>query len=162
MRTRMTSGGGFTCPSCQTAPTTHAAARTDPRAERRRTAGRSRRRARDGPRDRPGRRPLVRTAPRRAKDAARASAGSRDLLVGLEVQDAVAPATTPVDDARAVRVGVVEEEEVVADELHLVDGVLEGHRGGRVDLLAHLDRRVAERAEAVEVVDASVVGGRVE
>ena len=42
-----------------------------------------------------------------------------------------------VDDRRLPGVGAQEEEEVVADQLHLVEGLVDVHRGGRVVLLAH-------------------------
>src|SRR6476660_4320771 len=74
-------------------------------------------------------------------------------VVDLQVDHAVGPAPPPVDDARLAGVGVVEEVEVVADELHLVERVLERHRRTGVDLLAYLDRRLTHCTEGP-------VGGR--
>src|SRR5690606_14859264 len=61
------------------------------------------------------------------------------LLVGrLQVEHAVGPAAAPVDDRGTVAVDVVEEEEVVTDQLHLVEGLAHRHRRGPVHLLAQL------------------------
>src|SRR5680860_219912 len=77
------------------------------------------------------------------------SAGRRDVLLvggrrrGLGQPDhAVAPALAPVHHARATRRRVEEQEEVVADELHLVQGVVEGHRRRGVELLPDHDGRL--------------------
>src|SRR6478736_3801586 len=146
MRTRMTSVvGGFTPPSWRTPRTNRPA---EPPGLRHGTM-----RLPHGSRQGSGR-PLREGTPRRRQRAgSRGSARGGDVRVGLEVEHPVAPAASPVDDARAVRVRVVEEEEVVPDELHLVHGVLEGHGRSRVDLLADLDGRVAECTETLEVID---------
>ena len=68
-------------------------------------------------------------------------------VVDLEMDHAVGPAPPTVDHARLTGVGVVEEVEVVADQLHLVERVLERHRRAGVDLLAYLDRRLAHGTE---------------
>ena len=48
-----------------------------------------------------------------------------------------------VDDRRLLRVGALEEEEVVADQLHLVEGLVDGHgSGGMVLLPDDLPRKV--------------------
>ena len=66
--------------------------------------------------------------PDRRAGRGRSTCGS-DGRLGLEVQDPVAPAASAVHHAGPVGVPVVEEEEVVPHELHLVDRVLERHRG---------------------------------
>ena len=43
----------------------------------------------------------------------------------------------PVDDRRLAGVGAVEEEEVVTDQFHLVQGLVDGHRSGGMLLLPH-------------------------
>jgi hypothetical protein len=51
-------------------------------------------------------------------------------------EDAVVVAAAPVDDARAAAVLVQEQVEVVADELHLEERVVDGHRVRGMLLLA--------------------------
>src|SRR6478736_10367349 len=114
MSTRMTSAVTFTSSSCQAGATAGRRPGIPGDAPTPRRAGR-RGSARGG--DTPD-------GLHRGGGVSGVGSGSR---VGLEVQDAVAPAPTSVDDAGAVGVGVVEEEEVVPDELHLVHRVLEGH-----------------------------------
>ncbi len=89
--------------------------------------------------------PLAGRPLRRARPAILGT-GASD-RVDLEVDDAVGPPATAVDDAGLPRVRVVEEVEVVADELHLVERVLQRHGSAGVDLLAHLDRGLPDRAE---------------
>src|SRR6478672_3945191 len=120
MRTRMTSWvGGFTPPSWRTART--GTRRRGPAPTTCRAGvlpGRPR-----TPVGAPPEGSAPTTSPRGSRGSARG--GDVGVRVGLEVQHPVAPAAAPVDHARAVRVRVVEEEEVVSDELHLVDRVLE-------------------------------------
>ena len=54
---------------------------------------------------------------------------------GSQAEDAVVVAAAPVDDARPAGLLVVEQVEVVADEFHLEQGVVDGHRLGGVFLL---------------------------
>src|SRR3712207_2702292 len=51
-----------------------------------------------------------------------------------EPDEAVVVGVPAVDDRRLPGVGAQEEEEVVADQLHLVEGLVDVHRGGRVVL----------------------------
>src|ERR1700758_4899904 len=81
-----------------------------------------------------------------------ATAASQAPQASGEPDQAVVVGMAPVDDAGLVAVFVVEQEEVVADELHLVQRVVAGHRGRRVLLRAHdapglvlVDRRAVER-----------------
>src|SRR5689334_6160079 len=60
--------------------------------------------------------------------------------VRLEPDDAVAPAAAAVDDARPPGLGVDEQVEVVPDELHLVERLLQRHGPGLVVLGADDDR----------------------
>src|SRR5271165_1286669 len=55
----------------------------------------------------------------------------------------VVVATTTVDDAEAVALTVMEQVEVVTYEFHLEQGLVDGHRPGRVHLLAQDQRTVA-------------------
>src|SRR5690348_17787974 len=59
--------------------------------------------------------------------------GSRgwELLL-YQADHPVVVATAAVDDAEAVTIAVMEQVEVVADELHLEQGLVDGHRAGRV------------------------------
>jgi hypothetical protein len=50
---------------------------------------------------------------------------------------AVVVGVPAVDHRRLPCVGALEEEEVVADEFHLVEGLVDGHRGGGMVLLPH-------------------------
>ena len=61
----------------------------------------------------------------------------------VQPDHAVGPATPPVDHARHARLGVHEQEEVVPDQLHLVERLVQAHRHGRVGLLPDHDRAVA-------------------
>src|SRR5690625_7406286 len=54
----------------------------------------------------------------------------------LEFDHAVVPALTAVDDLGIARLGVDEQEEVVTDQLHPVERIVDGHRARRVLLLA--------------------------
>ncbi len=62
-------------------------------------------------------------------------------LLDVEVDDAVVPARAPVHHARRPAGGVDEQVEVVPDELHLVEGLVQGHRDRVVPLLADDDGR---------------------
>src|SRR5712691_4846271 len=54
----------------------------------------------------------------------------------------VVVATTAVDDAEAVALAVMEQVEVVTHEFHLKQRLVDGHRPGRVHLLAQDQRAV--------------------
>src|SRR2546427_12801710 len=54
-----------------------------------------------------------------------------------ESDHAVVESPAPVDDARPVAVRVMEEVEVVSDQLHLVQSLVDGHGLGGVLLLPH-------------------------
>src|SRR6185437_14641779 len=97
-------------------------------------------------------------------------------LLVHEPYHAVVIAAAAVDDAELAALAVVVGEEVVADQLHLDERVVEGHRAGGVELLPHDQRPVADHlhrqhpgdgllrlglvAEAVEVAlgEAAFVG----
>jgi len=49
----------------------------------------------------------------------------------------------PVHHARAAVFGVTEQEEVVAHQFHLEEGLVKGHRPGHVELLPHHQRPVS-------------------
>src|SRR5579885_735378 len=58
--------------------------------------------------------------------------GSRTRCVSAQPDHAVVESLPAVDDARALLVGVVEEVEVVSDQFHLVEGLVDRHRLGGV------------------------------
>src|SRR5215475_5944567 len=68
--------------------------------------------------------------------------GGRELLL-YQADHPVVVATAAVDDAETVTIAVMEQVEVVADELHLEQGLVDGHRAGRVHLLPQDQRAVA-------------------
>src|SRR5437588_6008194 len=111
----------------------------------------------------PGRPWLVRTSvirllPTSGRDASRAryrpglhrglmpgetwTLGGGELLFH-QADHPVVVAAAAVDDAEAVTLAVVEQVEVMTDELHLEQGLVDGHRAGRVHLLAQDQRAVA-------------------
>src|SRR6185436_5030669 len=86
--------------------------------------------------------PLV-PAIRRPCHPGRGSGDACLVLRDVEVDHAIRPAASAVDDAGPLGVLVVEQVEVVADQLHLVKSLIQPHGHGLVDLLTDLDRRVA-------------------
>src|SRR4051794_69758 len=82
----------------------------------------------------------------------------RAASVHVERDDPVVVAAAAVDHGRPLALLVDEEIEVVADELHLVQGLLEGDRRGLMGLLAHHERTVTgHRHRADLVLDVAVV-----
>src|SRR3954465_284291 len=74
------------------------------------------------------------SATRRVSGRGRVRPG--DHRVRAQVDDAVVVGVPPVDDTRFLGLGVDEQIEVMPDQLHLVERLVEGHRGGDVGLLA--------------------------
>ena len=68
----------------------------------------------------------------------------------LQVDHTVVVAVPPVDDAGLLGVGVDEQIEVVPDQLHLVERLVERHRRGRVGLLADHQRAFALHLERAD------------
>src|SRR5437763_385703 len=79
---------------------------------------------------------------RRGLTAGKPGPGGRELLL-YQADHPVVVATAAVDDAEAVAVAIMEQIEIVADEFHLEQGLVDGHRAGRVHLLAQDQRAVA-------------------
>src|SRR5665647_2269580 len=76
--------------------------------------------------------------------------GSGDLLPllrDIQMDHAIGPTTSTVDDTGLVGVLVMEEVEVVSDQLHLVERLVQPHRHGRVNLLTYMNRRISVRAK---------------
>ena len=67
-----------------------------------------------------------------------------DVLGGVDLEDAVAPAVTVVDDRRTAGVLVHEQEEVVADELHLIQRLIDAHGFCDMQLATDDNRGVAD------------------
>src|SRR5690606_27393927 len=73
----------------------------------------------------------------------RPGAACSDVRLSLGERDySVVPALATVDDARLLTLGVDEQEEIVADELHLVDGLLDRKAFSWELLRANHDRAV--------------------
>jgi len=70
--------------------------------------------------------------------------------------DPVIPAFTPIDDTREVGRGIDKQEEVVADQFHLINGLLGGHHLGFKDLAPNHHRGFFWR----ERLNLLVVNGR--
>src|SRR5262245_36911109 len=85
------------------------------------------------------------------------TARSRGALHG-QPDHSVVVAATPVDDARLLGAPVDEQEEVVADELHLVQRLVERHGRGPVGLLAYDGRTVTDHLQRTDVVNSGRVG----
>src|SRR6266566_4385412 len=78
----------------------------------------------------------------RAQRQGKPGPGGLELLL-YQADHPVVVATAAVDDAEAVTIAVMEQVKVMADELHLEQGLVDGHRAGRVHLLAQDQRAVA-------------------
>src|SRR5450759_104651 len=82
-------------------------------------------------------------------------AGSGDALLlirDVQMDHAIGPTASTVDDTRLIGVLVMEEVEIVSDQLHLVERLVQPHRRGRVNLLAHMNRRFSIRTKDVRVI----------
>ena len=69
----------------------------------------------------------------------------------VELNYAIRPTTTTIDDARFAGFGVLIEVKVMANQLHLVKRLIETHRFADVDLLAQLNRAVIIAADSCDV-----------
>src|SRR5665648_324494 len=73
------------------------------------------------------------------------------LLRDVQMDHAIGPTASTVDDTRLVGVLVMEEVEVVSDQLHLVERLVQAHRRGRVNLLTYMNRRISIRTKDIRV-----------
>src|SRR5688500_1566307 len=90
---------------------------------------------------------VMRARPRAGDGRVSAGPGSVD----LEGDDSVVVAAAPVDDGRSLALLVDVEVEVVTDELHLVEGLVEGHRDRAVGLLADHERTVTGHGDRADL-----------
>ncbi len=67
----------------------------------------------------------------------------RHILRGVDLEDAIAPAVTMVDDGRTTGLLVHEQEEVMSNQLHLIQRLIDGHRLRDMQLATDDNRGVA-------------------
>ena len=67
----------------------------------------------------------------------------RHILRGVDLEDAIAPTVTMVNDGRTTGLLVHEQEEVMSDQLHLIQRLIDGHRLRDMQLATDDNRSVA-------------------